>query len=144
MVRRQTRRHLLTSTISRYIMYISKPEDQMNIQTGKLKAANKAGAYRTGADFLADLAANPRAVFVEGERVPNPATHPAFRQGARQLASLYDFAFAPENLEIMTYVEPETGFRALRCYQIPKTVADLAAKRLAAEKWSEQSFGLMG
>lgn len=114
----------------------------MSLQKVSTTAPN--GAFRTGADFLANLATTPRAVFVDGERIADPTAHSAFRQGARQIASLYDFAFAPENLEVMTYVEPETGFRALRCYQIPKTLADLAAKRLAAEKWAEQSFGLMG
>ncbi|WP_398476101.1 4-hydroxyphenylacetate 3-hydroxylase family protein [Tardiphaga sp.] len=116
----------------------------MNIQTGKLTAASKPGAYRTGADYLAHLKATPRSIFVDGERISDPSEHPAFRQGAKQVASLYDFAFAPENIEAMTYVEPETGFRALRCFQIPKTAADLADKRKAAEMWAEQSFGLMG
>jgi len=119
-------------------------ETSVNVQTAGPLALEKNAGFRTGADFLANLAATPRAVFVDGERVSDPSRHPAFRQAAKQLASLYDFAFAPENLDIMTYLEPETGLRALRCYQIPKTVADLTAKRIAAEKWAELSFGLMG
>jgi 4-hydroxyphenylacetate 3-monooxygenase len=116
----------------------------MNVQTHKFTASTAQGSFRSGADFLASLAATPRTVFVDGQRVSDPSRHPAFREAARQIAGLYDFAFAPENLETMTYVEPETGWRALRCYQIPKTHADLAAKRVAAEKWAEQTFGLMG
>ncbi|QDM20784.1 4-hydroxyphenylacetate 3-hydroxylase [Tardiphaga sp. vice154] len=116
----------------------------MNVQASQFIPTNGRGAFRSGADFLANLASTPRSVFVDGERVSDPSEHPAFREAARQIAGLYDFAFAPENLDIMTYVEPETGWRALRCFQIPKTHADLAAKRVAAEKWAEQTFGLMG
>jgi 4-hydroxyphenylacetate 3-monooxygenase len=99
---------------------------------------------RTGADFLADLKASDRTVFVDGERVSDPTTHPAFREAARQVARLIDYAAAPENREVMTYLEPETGAPAWRCYQIPKTLEDMKAKRIAAEKWAEQTFGLMG
>ncbi|MEH2473369.1 4-hydroxyphenylacetate 3-monooxygenase [Nitrobacteraceae bacterium AZCC 2161] len=116
----------------------------MIIQSAKVTAASAEGSYRSGADFLAALSSHPRAVFVDGERVTDPRHHPAFREAAKQIAGLYDFAFAPENLDVMTYIEPETGRRALRCYQIPKTVEDLAAKRVAAESWAEQTFGLMG
>jgi 4-hydroxyphenylacetate 3-monooxygenase len=116
----------------------------MNIQANRFTSKTERGAHRSGADFLASLASTPRSVFVDGERVSDPSKHPAFREAAKQIAGLYDFAFAPENIEAMTYVEPETGWRALRCYQIPKTHADLAAKRIAAEKWAELSFGLMG
>jgi 4-hydroxyphenylacetate 3-monooxygenase len=116
----------------------------MNMQARDLAAMPATGAFRRGADFIASLAGTPRSVFVDGERVSDPSKHPAFREAAKQIAGLYDFAFAPENLDTMTYVEPETGWRALRCYQIPRTHADLTAKRVAAEKWAEQTFGLMG
>ena len=99
---------------------------------------------RTGEDFLADLKRRPRSVFLDGERVSNPAEHLAFRAGARSLARLFDFAAAQENRETMTYPSPDGGAPVWRCYQIPRTHADLRAKRIAAEKWAELSFGLMG
>lgn len=99
---------------------------------------------RTGQDFLSDLKQRPRAVYVDGERVSDPTTHPAFREGARSIARLLDFAAAPENRELMTFPSPDTGAPVWRCWQIPRTHADLRAKRLAAEKWAELSFGLMG
>src|SRR5688572_21563724 len=97
---------------------------------------------RTGQDFLDDLKRRPRAVYVEGERVSDPAAHPAFREGARSIARLLDFAAAQENRELMTFPSPDTGAPVWRCWQIPRTHADLRAKRLAAEKWAELSFGL--
>jgi 4-hydroxyphenylacetate 3-monooxygenase len=99
---------------------------------------------RTGESFLADLRRGKRTVFVEGERVSDPTTHPAFRNGARALARLFDFAAAPENRDRMTYTSPDTGGPVWRCFQIPHTHADLRAKRIAAEAWAEMTFGLMG
>jgi 4-hydroxyphenylacetate 3-monooxygenase len=99
---------------------------------------------RTGARFLDDLKRGERSIYIDGERVRDPTAHPAFRAGALSIARLYDFAADPANREIMTFEVPETGARALRCYQIPRNHADLRAKRIAAEKWAEQTFGLMG
>lgn len=103
-----------------------------------------ARSMRTGAQFLDDLRRGERAIFVDGERIKDPTSHPAFRAGARQIAKLYDFAADPANRELMTFEVPETGGRALRCYQIPRSLEDLAAKRRSAEAWAEQTFGLMG
>ncbi|KAA0969485.1 4-hydroxyphenylacetate 3-hydroxylase [Aureimonas fodinaquatilis] len=99
---------------------------------------------RTGADFLADLRNTPRTIIVDGRTVSDPSSDPAFREAARSIARLYDFAAAPENLETMTYPSPVDGLPALRAYQIPETHDDLRAKRIAAEKWAELTFGLMG
>lgn len=99
---------------------------------------------RTGDDFLSDLRRSSRSIYVDGERVSNPVDHPAFRDGARSLARLFDFAAAQENRELMTFPSPDTGAPVWRCYQIPRSHAELRAKRIAAEKWAELSFGLMG
>lgn len=107
-------------------------------------AGGSTSPLRTGARFLADLRSRPRVVIVDGEKVTDPSAHPAFRQGAHAIASLYDFAAAPENREFMTFPSPVDGAPVLRAYQIPKTHADLRAKRIAAEKWAELTFGLLG
>ena len=44
----------------------------------------------------------------------------------------------------MTFTSPKTGRPVWRAYQIPKTHAEVKAKRLAAEAWAEATFGLMG
>jgi 4-hydroxyphenylacetate 3-monooxygenase len=117
----------------------------MDAAAGK-SAPTRGGAtpLRTGASFLTELSQRPRAVFVEGERVSEVAAHPAFRNAAHTLAGLFDYAAAPENREAMTFTSPDTGGPVWRCYQIPKSHADLRLKRIAAEKWAEQTFGLMG
>ena len=99
---------------------------------------------RTGETFLSDLRIGERSVFVDGDRIKNPADHPAFKGAARTFARLFDYAAAPENRERMTFSSPDTGGPVWRCFQIPRNHADLRAKRLAAEGWAEQTFGLMG
>src|SRR5262245_4030253 len=102
-----------------------------------------AESLRTGADYLRSLD-DGRAVFVDGERVADVARHPAFQEAARSVARLYDIAAAPENRELMTFPSPKTGLPVLRAYQIPKSHADLRARRLFSERWAEATFGLMG
>jgi 4-hydroxyphenylacetate 3-monooxygenase len=100
-------------------------------------------SMRTGVDYLKSLN-DGRQVFVEGERVKDVSAHPAFREAARSVARLYDIAADPANRELMTFTSPKTGKPVWRAYQIPRTHADLRARRLFSEKWAEASFGLMG
>ena len=44
----------------------------------------------------------------------------------------------------MTFPSPKTGEPVQRAWQIPKTHADLRARRLFSETWAEATFGLMG
>ena len=98
---------------------------------------------RTGSEYLRSLN-DGRQVFVDGERVADVTKHPAFREAARSIARLYDIAAAPENRELMTFPSPKTGAPVLRAWQIPRTHADLRARRLFSETWAEATFGLMG
>jgi 4-hydroxyphenylacetate 3-monooxygenase len=98
---------------------------------------------RSGADYLRSLQ-DGRQVFLNGERVTDVTRHPAFRGAARSLARLFDIAAAPENRERMTFPSPKTGAPVLRAWQIPRTHADLRARRLFSEAWAEATFGLMG
>src|SRR6201988_3731935 len=98
---------------------------------------------RTGAEYLRSLK-DGRRVFVDGERVKDVTAHPAFSGAARPIANLYDIAAAPELRERMTFVSPKTGVPVHRAWQIPKSHADLRARRLFSETWAEATFGLMG
>ena len=116
----------------------------MDAAQNRSEANGRTGVpLRTGADYLRSLD-DGRQVFLDGERVDKVTEHPAFREAARSLARLYDIAAAPENRELMTFTSPRTGMPVLRAYQIPRTHADLRARRLFSEKWAEATFGLMG
>jgi 4-hydroxyphenylacetate 3-monooxygenase len=104
---------------------------------------SEAGTLRTGAEFLRSLD-DGRQVFLEGERVRKVADHPAFAGAARSIANLFDIAAAPEMRERMTFPSPKSGVPVWRSWQIPRSHADLKAKRLFSETWAEATFGLMG
>jgi 4-hydroxyphenylacetate 3-monooxygenase len=98
---------------------------------------------RRGDDYLRSLK-DGRRVFVDGEPVKDVTAHPAFRQAARSIAMLYDIAAQPGLRERMTFTSPKTGEPVQRGWQIPRTHADLRARRLFSETWAEATFGLMG
>jgi len=103
-----------------------------------------AAAIRTGAEYLASIKNDGRSVFCDGELIRDVTTHPAFSGAARSLARLFDVAADPANAELMTFPSPKTGAPVWRCYEVPKTVGDLAARRLMSARWAEETFGLMG
>ena len=102
-----------------------------------------APSLRTGSEYLRSLR-DGRRVFVDGDLVKDVTEHPAFRQAARSLAHLFDIAADPVMRERMTFPSPKTGAPVLRAYQIPRTHADLKARRLFSQTWAEATFGLMG
>jgi 4-hydroxyphenylacetate 3-monooxygenase len=106
--------------------------------------AKSTAPLRTGQEYLRSIADDGRKVYVDGELVRDVTTHKAFREAARSIAGLYDLAATPENRELLTVPSPRDGLPVLRAYQIPRSHADLRAKRLAAEAWAEATFGLMG
>lgn len=116
----------------------------MPLHDQQLRQTAATASMRTGAQYLDALKRGERRIFIDGERVKDPTAHRAFRAGAMSMARLFDYAADPANREAMTFTVPETGKPAWRCYQIPRSLADLGAKRIAAEKWAELSFGLMG
>ena len=109
-----------------------------------IRKAAKASPMRTGAQFLDAIRDDGRHVYFDGELVQDVTAHPAFRGAAYSLAHLFDVAADPANRESMTYPSPATGGPVLRCYHIPKTVADLASRRAMSARWAEETFGLMG
>ena len=103
------------------------------------------GEVKTGADHLAALR-DGREVYIDGERVADVTTHPAFRNAVHQVAALYDYQARPENLERMTFTAPSAGgyARINRCWQLPRSHADLVERRKAMSEWAEQSGGFLG
>jgi 4-hydroxyphenylacetate 3-monooxygenase len=98
---------------------------------------------RSGEDFLASLR-DGRNVILDGERVADVTTHPAFRAAVRSVARLYDIAHDPANRALMTFPSPRDGRPVNKAWLIPRSQEDLAARRLAIKTWSDATFGLMG
>jgi 4-hydroxyphenylacetate 3-monooxygenase len=85
-----------------------------------------------------------REIYLQGKRVDDVTTDPAFRNAAASAASLYDFQCAPGNVEKMTFTSPATGDRVSRCWQLPTNYEELVARREALVAWAETHFGFMG
>lgn len=102
------------------------------------------GGLRTGAQYIDGIKNDGRRVFIDGEEVADVASHPAFREAVRSIAGLYDIASDPANRDLMTFPSPVTGEPVNRIWQLPRTEADLHARRGAIARWSEATFGLMG
>jgi 4-hydroxyphenylacetate 3-monooxygenase len=96
---------------------------------------------RTGKDYLSSLQ-DGRTVLIDGERVDDVTTHPAFAPVATVIAELYDIAADSSNG--MQYVAPETGETANRVFGIPRSAVDLAARRAAIQKWASHTHGWLG
>ena len=73
----------------------------------------KALPLRAGLPFL-EFLNDGREIFVNGERVKNVVTHPAFAKGARSAAQLFDIAADPLNRERMTYTSPTSRWNTWR------------------------------
>ena len=97
---------------------------------------------RTGAEFLAGLQATKRALWIDGEQIDDPTTHPVTRGAAHTLASIFDrqHAFADECL----VPDPETGEPINISHQIPRSHDDLVRRNQGLTRLSEGTVGLMG
>src|SRR5690606_4684121 len=80
---------------------------------------------------------------IDGRKVGDVTTHPAFRNVVRSVAKLFDFASAPENRDLMTFETPEGG-RANRIWELPTSVEQLRSRRTALEAWTALHAGFMG
>src|SRR6266478_2492276 len=96
---------------------------------------------RRAADYLAGLR-DGRAVFLDGERVADVTSHPAFAEPIRRIAERYEAAReAPDRT---TCVDPESGRRIGAMWLIPRSAEDLGRRRAVHRFWAEGSYGLMG
>jgi 4-hydroxyphenylacetate 3-monooxygenase len=102
---------------------------------------------KTGENHLRSLR-DGRAVYIDGERVADVTTHPAFRDAVRTAAALYDHQAHPENLERLTFA-PEgaagDGYARVNCcWLMPRNYHELVERRRAMTEWAELSCGFLG
>jgi len=93
---------------------------------------------KTGAEYLKSLR-DGRIVYVGGERVDDVTTHPAFRNGARSMAAIYDLkASKPE------YSVEEGGERFSAYFLRAKSKGDLEKRTALHRAIADLSHGLLG
>ena len=108
-----------------------------------MTSAVVSGICKTGAEHLSSLR-DRREVYIDGARVADVTTHPAFRNACASAAALYDFQARPENLERMTFVPAPGARRINRAWQVAKSHRELVERRQALALWAEQSGGFVG
>jgi 4-hydroxyphenylacetate 3-monooxygenase oxygenase component len=97
----------------------------------------------TGQRYI-DSLRDGREVWIDGKRVSDVTTHPAFKDFIRELARIYDLQHSEEYGDQMTFVSPETGNRVSLSWMIPRSPEDLKLKRRNSEVWSMASWGQLG
>jgi 4-hydroxyphenylacetate 3-monooxygenase len=96
---------------------------------------------KTGAQHLQSLR-DGRVVYVGDERIDDVTTHPAFRNGARSIAAIYDMKAAPEHRAAMSFEEDGELYSAY--FLQAKTRADLEKRAAAHKRIADLSYGLLG
>lgn len=97
---------------------------------------------KTGQEYKERLRKAKNNVYVNGERVEDVTTHPAFKNVIDSMARLYDVQF--EKPDKMLYTSPTTGNKVGMTFLHPTTIDDLIARREAMEEWALTHHGLMG
>jgi len=98
----------------------------------------------TGKEYLESLR-DGREVFIQGERVADVTTHPAFRNSARSIARLYDALHDPASQGVLTTPAdgPNGGFTH-KFFRVAKSRDDLVGQREAIAAWARMTYGWMG
>jgi 4-hydroxyphenylacetate 3-monooxygenase len=97
---------------------------------------------RTGDEYRESLR-DGRWVWIDGEKVQDVVTHPAFKPIVDARARIYDMAHEPATAEAMSYVDPESGERCPTGPKLPHTREDWQAKRAAVDKVLDDVGGIV-
>lgn len=98
---------------------------------------------KDGRRHLASLK-DGRTIYIDGRRVGDVASDPAFANAVATSASFYDYQADPANIEAMTFRSPVTGDAVSRAWQLPRNHRELVERRQALERWAELTCGMVG
>jgi len=101
-------------------------------------------AVRTGNEFLEGLRRRPPTIYLNGERVKDPTTHPATAGIARSIAELYDLQHRRDLVDVMTYRLEDGDGRAGMSFIETRTKEDLKRRSRMHKVWADHSLGFIG
>jgi 4-hydroxyphenylacetate 3-monooxygenase len=87
---------------------------------------------RTGGEYRESIR-DGREVWIDGERVADVTTHPAFKPIVDVRARIYDMAHEADTRDVMSYVDPDSGERCAVGSKLPTSKEDWLAKRRAVD-----------
>jgi len=118
-------------------------EDRMSERRPEDIIAGKNRPF-TGAEYLESLR-DGREVYIQGERVADVTTHPAFRNSARSMARLYDALHDPATQGVLTCpTDGGPGGFTHKFFRVAKSRDDLVGQREAIATWARMTYGWMG
>jgi 4-hydroxyphenylacetate 3-monooxygenase len=97
---------------------------------------------RTGEEYRESIR-DGREVWIDGERVDDVTTHPAFRPIVDVRARIFDLAHEAATRDVMSYVDEGSGERCPTGSRLPLTRADWHAKRLAVDTVLDDVGGIV-
>lgn len=97
---------------------------------------------RTGDEYR-DSIRDGRVVYIDGERVDDVPSHPAFKPLVDARARIYDMAHEPATRDIMSYVDPLTGERNPIGPRLPHEQQDWWDKRRAVDAVLDDVGGII-
>src|SRR3954469_15174560 len=110
----------------------------------RTEAALPVARPMNGAEYLETLR-DGRDIWIYGEKVDDVTTHPAFRNGVRTIARLYDALHDPATKdEITVPTDTGNGGYTHAFFRTPHSIEDLQSSRRAIEHWARQTWGWMG
>ena len=97
---------------------------------------------RTGDDYRESIR-DGRNVWIDGEKVSDVTTHPAFKPIVDVRARIYDMAAADATRDLMTYVDAESGERCAIGSKPPVSKEDWYAKRRSVDAVLDATRGVV-
>ena len=105
--------------------------------------ADKRRPY-TGAEYIQSLR-DGREVYIDGERVADVPSHPAFRNAVRSIGRLYDALHDPATKDVLTCpTDTGSGGYTHRYFRASRSREDMIAAQAAIAGWSRLTYGWMG
>jgi len=97
---------------------------------------------RTGDEYR-DSLRDGRNIWIDGEKVQDVPTHPAFKPIVDVRARIYDMAHEQATRELMSYTDGESGERCPVAAKLPLTKTDWHAKRAAVDAVLDDIGGIV-
>ncbi|KGP92332.1 MFS transporter [Pontibacillus chungwhensis BH030062] len=97
---------------------------------------------KTGDQYIERIRKAKNNVYIGGERVEDPTTHPSFKNVVKSMAHLYDLQY--ENPDKMLYTSPTSGDKVGMTFMRPESIEDLIKRREAITEWAKATGGMMG
>lgn len=95
-----------------------------------------------GKEYLESLR-DGRVVYLNGEKISDVTSHPAYQNSARSIKRMYDALHDPQTAPVLT-TKTEEGLLTHKFYKAPTSAQELLESRDAIAEWSRLSYGYMG